>query len=262
VCPNPNPESPEFHRREARVVAALPATAPVPRLLFSYDEGPQGWVVLAFEDIDGRHPAQPWQPDELERVLQAMDDLSDALTPSPLRPPLVRTALEVFTYKQGGINGWQHLRDHRDSFFDLLDPWSREHLDALATLEEAAPQAAQGSTLLHFDTRADNILLTPATVYFVDWPHATIGAPWVEILGMAPSITMQGGPDPETLLKRSRAARFADRQAINAVIAALAGFFTQRSLLPPAPGLPTLRAFQAAQGAIARAWLEKRSVFD
>jgi len=52
-----NPDSPDIHRREARVVAALPAEAPVPRLLWSHDEG--GWVVLCFEDIDGRLPAQP-----------------------------------------------------------------------------------------------------------------------------------------------------------------------------------------------------------
>jgi len=33
------------------------------------------------------------------------------------------------------------------------------------------------------------------------------------------------------------------------------GDFTSQALLPPPPGLPTVRAFQAAQGQVARSWL-------
>ena len=32
---------------------------------------------------------------------------------------------------------------------------------------------------------------------FVDWPHACIGAAFVDIVFLAPSVTMQGGPRPE-----------------------------------------------------------------
>ena len=39
---------------------------------------------MLFEEIPGQHPAQPWVKAELERVLTAMVDLSDRLTPSPL----------------------------------------------------------------------------------------------------------------------------------------------------------------------------------
>ena len=83
--PEPNPESPAIHRREARVVAALPAEAPVPPLLATYDEGEGGWIVLIFADVEGRHPAQPWRTDELSRVLDELSALSRMLTPSPLR---------------------------------------------------------------------------------------------------------------------------------------------------------------------------------
>jgi hypothetical protein len=34
-----------------------------------------------------------------------------------------------------------------------------------------------------------------------------------------------------------------------------AGYFTERSLRPAPPGLPTVRLFQAAQGEVARRWL-------
>ncbi|PZG18389.1 hypothetical protein [Nonomuraea aridisoli] len=57
-----------FHRREAAISERLPAHAPVPRLLGTYDDG--DWIALAFEEIDGRLPAQPWHDDELQRVLE------------------------------------------------------------------------------------------------------------------------------------------------------------------------------------------------
>ena len=49
--PEPNALTPAAHRREAIVAAALPEEAPVPRLLWSHDEGEGGWVVL-FEDVE------------------------------------------------------------------------------------------------------------------------------------------------------------------------------------------------------------------
>ena len=93
TSPAQNPDSPRIYRQEARIVAALPASAPVPRLLWSLDEGADGWVVLAFEDIDGRNPALPWRAAELERVLAALTSLAATLTPSPIQAP---TAGEKF----------------------------------------------------------------------------------------------------------------------------------------------------------------------
>jgi hypothetical protein len=97
------------------------------------------------------------------------------------------------------------------------------------------------------------LLLTPERVFVVDWPHACVGAAWVDLVCFAPSVVMQGGPPPEALLERYLAGQRADPAAITAAVAAVAGFFTSRALQPPPPGLPTLRAFQAAQGAAARA---------
>src|SRR5438309_11329380 len=84
-----------------------------------------------------------------------------------------------------------------------------------------------------------------------DWPHARIGAAWLDVVGFAPSVTMQGGPAPDVVLARSAAGRNADPDAVNAGIATVAGYFTRGALQPPPPGLPTVRAFQAAQGVVA-----------
>ena len=248
--PEPNPDSPGIYRQEAAVVAALPVSASVPRLLWSFDEGDGGWVALVFEDVDGRPPAQPWQPEELDRVLDALVTLSADLTPSPIR---IQSARSMFA---NSICGWQLLRAEQPA---QLDPWSIRHLDALADLENTAPVAVAGDTLLHLDVRADNLLLTPDRVYLVDWPHACVGAAWVDLVCFAPSVAMQGGPDPETLMARHPGARAADADAVTAAVASLAGFFTHRALQPPPPGLPTVRAFQAAQGVVAREWLVDRT---
>ena len=254
VSPERNAATPSVYRREARIVSAIPPTAAVPSLLWMLDDDPNGWVVLAFEDVDGRQPTLPWRDDELDQVLEAMAALAADLTPSPLRPPLVADAAEAF----GRVDdlSWGSLVAVPDS---ALDPWSTRHLERLAVLEASAGEAARGDTLQHFDIRADNLLLSADGVRIVDWPHAHIGQPWIDLVWFAPSVTMQGGPLPEDLVRRYSPARDADPGALDAVVAAVAAYFTAASLLPPLPGLPTLRAFQAAQAEVARAWLAERT---
>lgn len=252
VHPSGNPYSPRVHRREATVLGAMPRSAPVAALLWTIDEGPDGWVVLALEDIDGRQPALPWRADDLDRVLDAMAQMAASLTPSPLPRVLVGDAEELWDPVG---EGWASIAD------DVpvgLDDWSRRHLDGLIGLEGAAAASSRGDTLVHLDIRADNLLLTDDGVRVVDWPHARIGQAWVDLVWFAPSVAMQGGPPPADLLDRYAPARDADPEAIDAAIAAVAGYFTIDALRPPPPGLPTLRAFQAAQAVEARRWLADR----
>jgi hypothetical protein len=247
VGPEPNARSPEFHRREIEIVSSLPEGAPVPRLLWSHDEE---WVVLVFEDVAGREPAQPWRRDELDLVLDAAAELAHALTPSPVATTPAGEMLVT------GINSWHRVQADRPPG---LDEWSQRHLEELVALEAEVGAAVEGDTLLHLDIRADNILIAADRVYFVDWPHARVGAPWLDAVAFAPSVAMQGGPEPEEILARWPGAEGADARAVDAAVASVAGFFTYFALLPAPPGLPTLRAFQAAQGDVARAWLGART---
>jgi thiamine kinase-like enzyme len=250
VSERANPDTPRIHRREAEVVAALPPEAPVPRLLWTYDEG--GWVALGFEDIEGHTPVQPWRSDELRLVVDGLHRLHDSLTPSPIAS---ETAAHGFATE---IKGWEELKALPDA---RLDPWAIRNLDQLVELEAQAPHAVEGRTLLNFDVRADNLLIASAKVYFVDWPWARIGAPFVEWIGLANSVYMQGGPKPDELLRMVPLGEV-DDAAINAVIASSAGYFLGHSLRPPPQGIPTVRAFQAAQGDIALAWLRERTAWD
>jgi len=247
VGPEPNADSPGFHRVEAHVAGALPPETPAPEFLFCHDDG--NWVALVFENVDGHEPELPWRADELQRVLDALTDLAAALTPAPIEaPPLTERYAEMF-------RGWRILVVEQP---EGLDSWIANRLDALAELEAEWEEASAGDTLLHADIRADNVLLTEDRVVFVDWPHVCHGAPWIDLLAFLPSVAMQAGPKPWELFDDHPVGRAAEPDRVNAVLAALAGFFIHRSTLPPPPGLPTLREFQRAQGAESLAWLRRR----
>lgn len=247
-----NPESPTFHRREAVVSGALPASPRFPALLDVYDE--DGWVALAFDAIEGRLPRHPWNRAELETVVQALEQVHDALTPSPA-PHLERAAL----FYQRLFGGWADLAAAKET--EGLDPWSRRHLSRLAELEARWPEAVDGQTLVHGDMRSDNILMSRTGPVFVDWPHAAVGNPVFDLVAWAPSVRLEGGPQPEELLAAHRPSQAADPDVVSVLLAAISGFFVSHSLRPPPPGLPTLRPFQAAQGEVALAWLRRRTAW-
>jgi aminoglycoside phosphotransferase (APT) family kinase protein len=243
------PGGQDLYRQEARVAALLPDGVPAPRLRASWEEG--GWVVLIFEDVDGRHPALPWDRRELQTVLDGLSALSHRLTPSPV--PAAPAGVP------GGRDWWGELarEDSRLERLPGLDPWIRAHTDLLAATSEASGSPFAGHTLLHTDIRADNILFAKDRVVFVDWPHARVGAPWVDLVFFLPSVAMQGGPDPEVLFWRHPTASGADRVSVLSVLAGLAGFLIYGATEDPPPGLPALRRFQLAQGIEAVNWLRR-----
>jgi aminoglycoside phosphotransferase (APT) family kinase protein len=204
------------------------------------------------EDVEGRQPTVPWAPEELDRVMTCLIGLTNALTPSPLTAEQAGRA-ESWGVVTGGW--WARLGGERR---DRLDGWTRRRLDALVELEARAAAAVAGETLLHLDLRDDNLLLTPDRVMVLDWTHARIGAPWLDVVLLAPSVAMQGGPDPESLIALHPAARAADPEAVTAAVAAIAGSLTYGGMQQP-PGLPTLPAFMEAQGVEARRWLRART---
>lgn len=244
------PEGPAILRSEARVAAALPDHAPVPRHLWTFDDGT--WVAVAFEDIDGHQPQQPWVHDELRRVLAAVNHLATTMTPAPIAAPrpIDGKASEFVTWRR-----WS-TQPPDVSLVDV-DTWLPGHVDRLADLEGQWSRALEGDTLLHCDLRADNILLRENDVIFVDWPSARIGAAWSDLLFMLPSLGMHG-IDLHQIVETHPIFHGVDPGAVNSGMAAIAGSFIGRSLLPPPIGLPTVRGFQLAQGRAALRFLRDR----
>jgi hypothetical protein len=245
-----NPYSVALHRQESTVLAALDPAIGAGRLAAARLRGVvdrDSWFVLVLDDVEGRHPELPWRPADLAHVLAAVDRLHDTRVPAGVALPTIAER------HAGTFDGWRILAQGPTD--GRLDPWSRERVDDLAALESTWTTYASGETLLHTEMRADNLLITDAGVVIVDWPHACRGAAFVETVLLAPSVGMQGGPEPADLLAMSEVGRKVDGPALAAMVCALAGYFTERSLRPPPPGLPTARAFQAAQGEVARHWL-------
>ena len=243
VSPEQNPDSPGMMRREGRIAAALPTDAPAPALLHLYDDGE--WVALAFEEVEGRLPDTPWEEDELDRVLDATLALGELVPRTPVRP-VAKQYGAMFT-------GWRTLAtEARDA---PMDDWCRARLDELAHIEAGWEDATRGDGLIHGDVRSDNVLLTDDRVVFVDWTSTCTGAPWFEVVAMLPSVELEGGGEPDAVL--ARIGLDISHERLVPLVVAIAGYFAERGRLPDPPGLPTVRAFQRAQGALTNEWLRR-----
>lgn len=234
-----NLRSIELARAEAHVTARMPAAAPVPRLLGSFDDGE--WVVLIHEDVEGRHPRTPWVADELRAAARALRDLAAAVTPAPLAG-LPQADVHLASH----FGGWARLAADPP---DDLDPWVAAHLDELCEAADRGLAAvATGDTLAHCDVRADNLLVRPnGSIVVVDWPYGCIGPPWLDTALLTMDVLVYGGPGDHLLAG-------IDPQAATAVLAGFTGDYLERSR-HPSPGIPHVREFQRARADAMLPWL-------
>lgn len=77
--------------------------------------------------------------------------------------------------------------------------------------------------------------------------------------GYRRACTCKAGRPPQAIFDDHPVARGADQAAVTATLAALTGFFLHTGRQPAPPGLPTVRAFQLAQGRAALTWLRDRT---
>jgi len=241
------PDQAAMYRAESSVAAALPAAVPAPRQLASRDDG--HWVALVFEWIDGAEPDLRRRPAEAFRVAAALEDLARTLTPSPIAAPSDHPRL----------GGWADLASDRDRLARLpaLSPWAAEHLTILIALEEAGLAAAQGRSLVHFDAYPHNMLLTDERVLFADWPHARLGAPFLDLIMFASSAAA-AGVDPEPIVTGHAPTAETEPVVIDAVLAAHAGFCAAGALYLASPEFAPIIAAKAELGIAATAWLQRR----
>ncbi|WP_040786030.1 aminoglycoside phosphotransferase family protein [Nocardia pneumoniae] len=237
-----------MYQTEARTAAQLPRTVPTPSVQFTIDIA--GWFAVVFDDVDGRHPRLD-RPGDLNAVLATIEQLANALTPSPL--PEVPTIANSYGPE---LNGWRQFAEHGPPAD--LDSWSLRNLNRLAALESTWPEHADGATLLHTDLRPDNMLLRPdGTVAVIDWAWPCLGAAWIELVSLAPSIAASG-IDPDPILITHPATRATDPVAVDAFLAALAGYWARNSRMPAPPRSPNLRQHQARSAHVSREWLRRR----
>jgi aminoglycoside phosphotransferase (APT) family kinase protein len=251
-----NPDTPQLHRREAAIAAALPATLPAPRLRWSTEltDGTDVWVALLFDAVEGAPPPLPWTPESAAQVLPSLAALATAGTPCPV-PGLPTVAQRL----ADDLAGWSQLMAGPPAD---LDPWERRHLEWLAGARDrlAASGGLDGDTLVHLDVRADNLLVTAdGGVVLVDWPWAARGAPWVDTVLFALDAAVHGGVDPEALVGAAPLVAAADPAAVTDLLLGLTGMWSAVMRRPPPPGLPTVRGFQRRFHDAALAWGRRRA---
>lgn len=248
VSPAQNPESPHMMRREAKINASLPPGVPAPALQHVLDDGE--WVVLIFEDIEGKIPGTPWTVTDLRSVGNLSRQIGAMKTHDPL-PTIGEHYQRMFT-------GWRTLQTADPAAID--DAWCRRHLPELVRLEDRWTDVVAGEALVHGDFRSDNILISGSRAYAVDWTSTCRGAAWFDLVGMLPSVEVAGGGSPEEILEIFELEL--DDDAVLPLVAAVAGYFARAGSLPDPPGLPTVREFQRAQGRVTISWLRRLTGWD
>jgi hypothetical protein len=225
-----NPDSPGLHRAELATMSVLPDDLPAPKLLASYDDG--DWVALVLEDIDGRRPGVPWSEQDAWLVADSLGTL--ARTTAPLQ---LRDYCDVVSM----LTCWDKVAEDPDG----IDPALLARLPEMLAAQPLAREVTAGDALVHWDARADNMLIRDGRAVLLDWAWASRGAPWLDTLVLAMDFTVQGGPDPDDFLRRNEVTRDVPPAHLRSVLETLLGMFAHRARQPAPPGLPTIRQWQA-----------------
>jgi len=218
-------------RDEWRVYHSLSASF-LPDVVGWHDT--DGTTFLAIEDLSHAHWPPPWLAGQVSLVLETLDEVHAATPPQ----------LPALSDLREALDGWPTVAADPEPFLST-GVCSREWLAAaLPRLAQAASESKlEGEALLHLDLRSDNLCIRDGEVLLVDWNHACIGNPAIDVVAWAPSLRLEGGPEPWDLVPES-----------GGLAALIAGFFAARAGLPAPATAPAVRVFQRRQAEVALPW--------
>ena len=221
-------------RREAWVYERL-HLACMPSALGSQDH-PESPILL-LSDLSHNDWPPPWTDQAARRVLECIAELHRADAP-------LRSYAEVHGPEQ---NWWDIVAGDPRPLL-ALGVISGEWLDRnLATIREAAAEVSgEGDSVTHFDLRSDNISLGPDRVFLVDWSHACLGNPRLDLGLFLPGWNEEGGPRPEEVLPDAPD-----------VAAWVTGFLAVHAAKPHIPTAPDVRRMQRRHLVAALPWAER-----
>jgi Ser/Thr protein kinase RdoA (MazF antagonist) len=213
-----------------------------------YSQGPASFLpaMLGWDD-DGTHPflvledlsAGAWQvPWTLSRVTQVLDTLGQVAATRTL------AGLRALEDQRAVLSGWARVQQAPAPFLRLglcSAAWLARSIDALVAAEAVAPLA--GDDLVHGDVRSDNICFLGQRVVLVDWNWACRGNAAVDVAAWLPSLRLEGGPLPDTILPEHPS-----------LAALISGYFAVHAGLPAEQASPRIRALQLAQLRVALPW--------
>ena len=200
--------------------------------VLGFDEA-NGRPVLALEDLSAADWPPPWDELKVGMVRDAMSQIHATQAPGHIGP-----------YPFDGGADWRSVADKPGPFL-ALGLCSRTWLDrAIRDLIAAADDAPlAGSALVHLDVRSDNLCFRYGRAVILDWNHAALANPDVDIAFWLPSLEAEGGPPPEAILPKSPG-----------IAAWVAGYFCARAGEPAFPDAPHVRPLQLMQARTALPW--------
>ena len=206
----------------------------MPELLGFDDDGQR--PVLALEDLSDAEWPPPWTSGQVAEVLAALRAIHDL------------ASIEGLTGQSTDDGAdWRNVAENPRPFLSL-GLCSAEWLDAaLPQLIDASADAPLlGNSVVHLDIRSDNVCFRHARAIVIDWNHARLANPELDIAFWLPSLAAEGGPLPETILP--------DAPELAAWVA---GFFCSRAGGQPLPEAPHVRPLQLAQSKTALPWVAR-----
>jgi hypothetical protein len=231
------------YAEEARKLALLPESVPAPRLLWVEED--DRWVVLAIEHVEGRPPARPWDPEELDRCLAALAVVADATRTPPAGLDLVPLHKDLPSL----VTGW-------DDAAEEIPDWP--HLREVRELAHSYAELPDAEHLVHADARDDNfILAADGRTLICDWNWPALGPGWQDTVDLL--VTAHGdGLDADALLAEHPNAAGADPDHVDAWLAALCGYMVEADFRPVPSSSPFLGVHRRWWAAATWSWLSLR----
>jgi thiamine kinase-like enzyme len=225
------PSTSGFLRREIHVYDTVSAEF-MPRVIAAEDH--ETAPILILEDLSTGQWPPPWDEPRVELVLARIHDMHHT---------------QVSLASNGQMHGvpgsnWQAVAAEPKPFLalGLADgAWLESALPLL--IRHEARCRSDGTSLTHLDLRSDNMCITERGVVFVDWNHACLSNPVLDLGFWLPSLAYEDGPAPEQILPKAPD-----------VAARVCGFFAARAGLPAVRDAPRVRAVQRQQLEMALPW--------
>ncbi|HJU37601.1 MAG TPA: phosphotransferase [Gaiellaceae bacterium] len=217
-------------RREREIYDRLSGPF-MPRLL-GWEDGERPLLVLEDLTEGGAYFPPLWRPGDVEAVLATLAELAE-------------TRIHGLPSFPDSWPQWTSVADDPAPFLSLgiaSSAWLDRALPELLAAESAL--TFSGPAVLHGDVRSDNLCIRGDRAVLVDWNHACLGKPGFDVAAWLPSLTLEGGPQPDEV---------ADA-AVSQFAVAIAGYFAAHAGLLPDEGAPLVRGFQLAQLRVALPW--------
>ncbi|MGH2492324.1 MAG: phosphotransferase [Candidatus Limnocylindria bacterium] len=218
------------------------------------------WHVLLLEDV-GPQTMPPWSPAKARRSARSFGAFHASTQGRPLPRWLSRTE------HHDSAGYWRCLSESGDlaktaALARRRADEAREWLDvALPLLRENAERLVRlrgPYSLVHFDTRSDNVRLQKEQLRMFDWNFASVGPHEIDAAAFAQATEAEGGPSAERTMDWYAEVMELRESYVDASVAGIAGYFADKAWRPPIPGVPRVRSFQRRQLVVSLAWAARR----